>query len=140
MLQYCTRSTSRSSLRTSESEISRIEGCLRSRQTSDGTDLAAVDKAGRPLHWKNIKGNETAERSCLPQSHTPRTRFSVRAASECREPIGWASALLSSRGCVMPRRSVNSLTLRTVHQELLARNEYLAAENRVLKAQMKGRG
>ena len=27
----------------------------------------------------------------------------------------------------------------TVHQELLARNEYLAAENRILKAQLKGR-
>jgi putative transposase len=28
---------------------------------------------------------------------------------------------------------------RTVEQELLARNEYLAAENRILKAQLKGR-
>jgi putative transposase len=27
----------------------------------------------------------------------------------------------------------------TVDQELLARNEYLAAENRILKAQLKGR-
>jgi hypothetical protein len=27
----------------------------------------------------------------------------------------------------------------TVEQELLARNEYLAAENRILKAQLKGR-
>jgi putative transposase len=27
----------------------------------------------------------------------------------------------------------------TVDQELLARNEYLAAENRILKAQVKGR-
>ena len=27
----------------------------------------------------------------------------------------------------------------TVDQELLARNEYLAAENRVMKAQLKGR-
>jgi hypothetical protein len=29
--------------------------------------------------------------------------------------------------------------IEAVHQELLARNEYLAAENRILKAQMKGR-
>ncbi|MEI8154648.1 MAG: hypothetical protein WCG92_24145 [Hyphomicrobiales bacterium] len=28
---------------------------------------------------------------------------------------------------------------RTVDQELLARNEYLAAKNRILKAQLKGR-
>src|ERR1700694_4449829 len=43
------------------------------------------------------------------------------------------------RGAVMDWARILAYVTGTVDQELLARNEYLAAENRILKAQLKGR-
>jgi hypothetical protein len=45
---------------------------------------------------------------------------------------GWA------RGAIMDWARILAYVTGTVDQELLARNEYLAAENRVMKAQFKG--
>src|ERR1700730_18561763 len=42
-------------------------------------------------------------------------------------------------GAVMDWARILAYVTGTVDQELLARNEYLAAENRILKAQLKGR-
>ena len=43
------------------------------------------------------------------------------------------------RGAVMDWARILAYVMGTVDQELLARNEYLAAENRIMKAQLKGR-
>src|ERR1700731_3813866 len=43
------------------------------------------------------------------------------------------------KGTIMDWARILAYVTGTVDQELLARNEYLAAENRVLKAQLKGR-
>src|SRR5258708_20937160 len=43
------------------------------------------------------------------------------------------------RGAVMDWARILAYVTGTVDQELLARNEYLAAENRIMKAQLKGR-
>src|SRR3979411_20713 len=43
------------------------------------------------------------------------------------------------RGAVMDWARMLAYVTGTVDQELLARNEYLAAENRIMKAQLKGR-
>ena len=43
------------------------------------------------------------------------------------------------KGAVMDWARILAYVTGTVDQELLARNEYLAAENRILKAQLKGR-
>jgi len=43
------------------------------------------------------------------------------------------------QGAVMNWARVLAYVTGTVDQELLARNEYLAAENRIIKAQLKGR-
>ena len=42
------------------------------------------------------------------------------------------------RGAVMDWARILAYVTGTVDQELLARNEYLAAENRILKAQLNG--
>src|SRR3954464_15793688 len=42
-------------------------------------------------------------------------------------------------GAIMDWARILAYVTGTVDQELLARNEYLAAENRILKAQLKGR-
>src|SRR5204863_2627605 len=44
-----------------------------------------------------------------------------------------------SKGAVMDWARILACVTGTVDQELLARNEYLAAEHRILKAQLKGR-
>src|ERR1700756_3349531 len=46
---------------------------------------------------------------------------------------------VGARGPLMPWALILALAAGTVDQELLARSEYLAAENRILKAQAKGR-
>ena len=43
------------------------------------------------------------------------------------------------QGAVMDWARILAYVTGTVDQELLARNEYLAAENRIIKAQLKGR-
>jgi putative transposase len=43
------------------------------------------------------------------------------------------------KGAVMDWARILAYVTGTVDQELLARNEYFAAENRILKAQVKGR-
>ena len=45
----------------------------------------------------------------------------------------------SGQGSVMDWARILAYVTGTVDQELLARNEYLAAENRIMKAQLKGR-
>ena len=44
-----------------------------------------------------------------------------------------------AKGTVMDWARILAYVTGTVDQELLARNEYLAAENRILKAQLNGR-
>src|SRR5246500_489280 len=46
---------------------------------------------------------------------------------------------VGARGPLMPWALILACVAGTVDLELLARNEYLAAENRILKAQLKGR-
>src|SRR5262245_15601314 len=53
--------------------------------------------------------------------------------------INDAVADARERGTVMDWARILAYVTGTVDQELLARNEYLAAENRILKAQLKGR-
>src|ERR1700682_5357176 len=48
-------------------------------------------------------------------------------------------AKVEARGAVMDWARILAYVTGTVDQELLARNEYLAAENRIMKAQLKGR-
>jgi hypothetical protein len=43
-----------------------------------------------------------------------------------------------ARGAIMDWARILTYVTGTVDQELLARNEYLAAENRIMKAQFKG--
>ena len=45
----------------------------------------------------------------------------------------------AEQGAVMDWARILAYVTGTVDQELLARNEYLAAENRIIKAQLKGR-
>jgi hypothetical protein len=49
------------------------------------------------------------------------------------------SRTVGEGGPLMDWARVLAYVTGTVDQELLARNEYLAAENRILKAQLKGR-
>jgi hypothetical protein len=49
------------------------------------------------------------------------------------------AAVRSGKGAVMDWARILAYVTVTVDQELLARNEYLATENRILKAQLKGR-
>src|SRR6266851_3083078 len=51
----------------------------------------------------------------------------------------WPRAAVGAGGLGMDWARVLAYVTGTVDQELLARNEYLAAENRILKAQLEGR-
>src|SRR5262245_41424928 len=51
----------------------------------------------------------------------------------------WPSWTVGARGTVMDWARILAYVTGTVDQELLARNEYLAAENRILKAKLNGR-
>ena len=52
------------------------------------------------------------------------------------KPLRWAGV---GQGAVMDWARILAYVTGTVDQELLARNEYLVAENRIMKAQLKGR-
>jgi putative transposase len=62
-------------------------------------------------------------------------RLSCRFLAQINEAIGDGR----SKGAVMEWARILAYVTGVVDQELLARNEYLAAENRILKAQLKGR-
>jgi hypothetical protein len=49
------------------------------------------------------------------------------------------SRMVGAKGAMMDWARILAYVTGTVDQELLARNEYLAAENRILKAQLQGR-
>jgi putative transposase len=81
---------------------------------------------------KKLKRQEAWAVSAFGVASPPVARYSFAT-------INGAHRGLDGRGRLMDLARILAYVTGTVDQELLARNEYLAAENRILKAQLKGR-
>jgi hypothetical protein len=81
---------------------------------------------------KKLKRQEAWAVSAFGVASPPVVRYSFAT-------INGAHRGLDGRGRLMDLARILAYVTGTVDQELLARNEYLAAENRILKAQLKGR-
>src|ERR1700726_2111912 len=81
---------------------------------------------------KKLKRQEAWAVSAFGVASPPVVRYSFAT-------INGADRGLDGRGRLMDLARILAYVTGTVDQELLARNEYLAAENRIMKAQLKGR-
>ena len=69
--------------------------------------------------------------------HVRRSLAACRALVFCDDR--WRPSRIGREGRLVDLARILAYVTGTVDQELLARNEYLAAENRILKAQLNGR-
>ena len=83
-------------------------------------------------YGQKLKRQEAWAVSAFGVASPPVVRYSFAT-------INGAHRGLDGRGRLMDLARILAYVTGTVDQELLARNEYLAAENRILKAQLKGR-
>src|SRR6516164_2712161 len=92
----------------------------------NGSHRLKWSKNSNGLRWHNLRFPRCSSNRFRSSSHsTYNPPFTTRSMRSERVQMIWAQLLAYVTG--------------TVAQELLLRNEYLAAENRILKAQIKGR-